>query len=130
MQFPNANIVAIESVENARHPIGLDEVSKWIVYLNEFFERSKESEVLLRVTGVPTPEATKHLRQYFDEKGAFYASADMIVFPGIKSGVRCIRILGVGLDLHYEMNDEESNESDESDEIDPYMSQDVYASRS
>jgi hypothetical protein len=60
----------------------------------------------------------------------------MIVFPGKRSGVRCIRILGVGLDLDYEINDEvndlanveEGNESEESDEVDPYMSQDPYAS--
>jgi hypothetical protein len=138
--FPNADIATVDSVNNTRHPIGPDEVRQWIGHLREVFDSSAESEVqsevLLRITGLLTTEASELLRDFFTEKGAFYASADMIVFPGKKSGVRCIRILGVSLDLDYEMNDEvndlanveEVNESDESDEIDPYMSQDPYAS--
>jgi hypothetical protein len=142
--FPNADIATVDSVNNTRRPIGPDEVRQWIGHLNEVFESSTDSEVqsevLLRITGLLTPEATQLLREFFGEKGAFYASADIIVFPGKNSGVRCIRILGVRLDLDYERNDEandeandlvnveEGNESDESDEIDPYMSQDPYAS--
>lgn len=141
--FPNATIATVDCVNNTRPPIGPDEVRKWIEHLEEVFARSTESEikseVLLRITGVPNPDATQLLREFFTEKGAFYASADLIVFPevstapgvpGIKFGVRCIRILGAGLDLDSvnERNDEESNQSDESDEIDPFMSQDPYTS--
>jgi hypothetical protein len=132
--FPNADIATVDSVNNTRHPIGPDEVRQWIGHLREVFDSSAESEVqsevLLRITGLLTTEASELLRDFFTEKGAFYASADMIVFPGKKSGVRCIRILGVSLDLDYEMNDEvnDSANVDESDEIDPYMSQDPYAS--
>jgi hypothetical protein len=138
--FPNAEIATFDSVNNARHPIEPDEVRQWIGHLKEVFQSSTESEVqsevLLRITGLPTPEATELLRNFLKENGACHASADMIVFPGKRSGVRCIRILGVGLDLDYEMNDEvndlanveEGNESEESDEVDPYMSQDPYAS--
>jgi hypothetical protein len=135
--FPNADIATVDSVSNSRRPIGPDEVARWIGHLREVFESSVDSEVqsevLLRTTGLLTAEASELLRNFFTEKGAFYASPDMIVFPGKKSGVRCIRILGVGLGLDYEMmndlsNVEEGNESDESDEIDPYMSQDPYAS--
>jgi hypothetical protein len=66
-------------------------------------------------SGLPTPAATKLLRKFLKDKGAFHASADMIAFPenksGVEYGVRCIRIL-VGLDFNYEMNDEDGDESD------------------
>jgi hypothetical protein len=134
--FPNADIATFDSVNNARLPIGLDEVGKWIEHLTEVFENGTDSEehaeVVIRITGLPTPAATKLLQKFFNDKSAFYASADIIVFPesksGVNCGVRCIRILGVGLDFNNEMHDEEGDESEESDEIDPWMSQDAYAS--
>jgi hypothetical protein len=135
--FPNADIATFDSVNKSRPPIGPDEVGKWIEHLKEVSENSTasevQSEVVLRITGLPTPAATKLLRKFLKDKGAVHASADMIVFPesksGVECGVRCIRILGVGLDFNYEMHeDEDGDESDESDEIDPWMSQDAYAS--
>jgi hypothetical protein len=131
--FPNADIATFDSVDDTRLPIGLDEVGKWIEHLKEVFDTDLEeqSEVVLRIRGLPTPAATRLLKDFFIDKGAFYASADMIVFPesksGVGCGVRCIRILGIGLDFNNEIHDEEGDESEASDEIDPWMSQDAYA---
>jgi hypothetical protein len=127
MEFPNASISTVGTVESHnRRPIAPDEVLQWIEYLREVFESGVKSEVLLSIKGLLTPEASRLLRNFFDEEAALFVSADVIAFPALESGVLCtVRILGVGWDVDHEIIDEESGEDDE---IDPFMSQDVYAS--
>jgi hypothetical protein len=127
MEFPNASISTVGIVDkHDRRPIAPSEVLKWIEYLKEVFESGVKSEVLLSIKGMLTSEASRLLRNFFKEEAALFASADVIVFPALASGALCtIRILGVGWDVDHEIIDEES---DEDDEIDPFMSQDPYAS--
>jgi hypothetical protein len=86
-------------------PVGRTRFVQWIGHLNEVFENASGSPV-----GSPSlnhwstyPEATPQLfAKVFLEKGCVLRiHPDIIVFTG-KAGCRCIRILGVRLDLDYE----------------------------
>jgi hypothetical protein len=68
-----------------RRPIAPAEVLQWIEYLRKVFESGVKSEIFLSIKGLLTPEASRLLRNFFEEEAALFASADVIVFPVLDS---------------------------------------------
>jgi hypothetical protein len=103
VEFPGAIITTVDSYDSlgpnevsqwTDRQIEQNEVGLWIEHLNEVFESSTDFRLLVK--GRLTPAATILLRSFFKEKNAFYHKhVGAFVFPGINSGTRCIRMLGV-----------------------------------
>jgi hypothetical protein len=111
------------NVDHDRPPIQQDDAHELVNRLRKVFDSSREGEyeIIIYFTGHLTRDASIILRQFFDAKDAFYASSDIIAFPGHGSPLRCIRL--VGAHLHKKDELDKSVETDGS-EVDLNYTQD------